>query len=58
MIGANDRQQMIGDGLNEKFGTDPWYLAYEERVQQFGKLVTSRHIPCSGSACRPSALIR
>ncbi|MBB3457806.1 hypothetical protein FHT86_006124 [Rhizobium sp. BK313] len=45
MIGANDRQQMIGDGLNEKFGTDPWYLAYEERVQQFGKLVTSRHIP-------------
>ncbi|MBB4566492.1 SGNH/GDSL hydrolase family protein [Rhizobium leucaenae] len=45
MIGANDRQQMTGDGLNEKFGTDPWYLAYEERVQQFGKLVTSRHIP-------------
>ncbi|MEF0940693.1 SGNH/GDSL hydrolase family protein [Rhizobium sp. BR 362] len=45
MIGANDRQQMTGDGLNEKFGTDPWFLAYEERVQQFGKLVTSRHIP-------------
>ncbi|MGY5778934.1 SGNH/GDSL hydrolase family protein [Rhizobium sp. LEGMi135b] len=45
MIGANDRQQMIGDGLNEKYGTDPWFLAYEERVQQFAKLVTSRHIP-------------
>ena len=45
MIGANDRQQMIGDGLNEKFGTDPWFMAYEERVQQFAKLVTSRHIP-------------
>ncbi len=45
MIGANDRQQMIGDGLNEKYGTDPWFIAYEERVQQFAKLVTSRHIP-------------
>ncbi|MQB41952.1 DUF459 domain-containing protein [Rhizobium sp. ICMP 5592] len=45
MIGANDRQQIIGDGLNEKYGTDPWFLAYEERVQQFAKLVTSRHIP-------------
>ncbi|MDE1996306.1 MAG: DUF459 domain-containing protein, partial [Rhizobiaceae bacterium] len=45
MVGANDRQQLIGDGLNEKFGTDPWFLAYEERVQEFGKLVTSRHIP-------------
>ncbi|TXH85378.1 MAG: DUF459 domain-containing protein [Rhizobium sp.] len=45
MIGANDRQQMIGEGLNEKYGTDPWFLAYEERVQQFAKLVTSRHIP-------------
>ena len=45
MLGANDRQQMIGDGLNEKYGTDPWFLAYEERVQQFAKLVTSRHIP-------------
>ncbi|MGY5808458.1 SGNH/GDSL hydrolase family protein [Rhizobium sp. LEGMi198b] len=45
MIGANDRQQMTGDGLNEKFGTDPWYLAYEERVQQFGRLVTNHHIP-------------
>lgn len=45
MIGANDRQLMIGDGLNEKFGTDAWYMAYEERVQAFGKLVTERHIP-------------
>ncbi|NTG46037.1 DUF459 domain-containing protein [Agrobacterium rhizogenes] len=45
MIGANDRQQIIGDGLNEKYGTDPWFLAYEERVQQFAKLVTNRHIP-------------
>jgi hypothetical protein len=45
MLGANDRQQIIGDGLNEKYGTDPWFLAYEERVQQFAKLVTSRHIP-------------
>ncbi|NLR99619.1 DUF459 domain-containing protein [Rhizobium sp. P38BS-XIX] len=45
MIGANDRQQIIGDGLNEKYGTDPWFLAYEERVQQIAKLVTSRHIP-------------
>ncbi|AYG60406.1 DUF459 domain-containing protein [Rhizobium jaguaris] len=45
MIGANDRQQMVGDGLNEKYGTDPWFLAYEERIQEFGKLVTSRHIP-------------
>jgi hypothetical protein len=45
MIGSNDRQQMIGDGLNEKFGTDAWYMAYEERVQDFAKLVTDRHIP-------------
>jgi hypothetical protein len=45
MIGANDRQQMIGDGINEKFGTDAWYMAYEERVQEFGRLVTDRHIP-------------
>lgn len=45
MLGANDRQQIIGEGLNEKYGTDPWFLAYEERVQQFAKVVTSRHIP-------------
>jgi hypothetical protein len=45
MVGSNDRQQMIGDGLNEKYGTDPWFLAYEERVEQFAKLVTGRHIP-------------
>lgn len=45
MIGANDRQQMIAPGLNEKFGTDIWFLAYEERVQAFAKLVTARHIP-------------
>jgi hypothetical protein len=45
MIGANDRQQMVGDNLNEKFGTDAWYMAYEERVQDFGKLITDRHIP-------------
>jgi hypothetical protein len=45
MIGANDRQQMVGEGLNEKFGTEAWYMAYEERVQSFGKLVTDRHIP-------------
>jgi uncharacterized protein len=45
MIGSNDRQQMTGAGLNEKFGTDAWYMAYEERVQEFAKLVTDRHIP-------------
>jgi hypothetical protein len=45
MIGANDRQQMVAPGLNEKFGTDTWLLAYEERVQAFAKLVTARHIP-------------
>lgn len=45
MIGANDRQQMIAPGLNEKFGTDIWLLAYEERVQTFAKLLTARHIP-------------
>ncbi len=44
-IGANDRQQMIAPGLNEKFGSDIWLLAYEERVQAFAKLVTARHIP-------------
>lgn len=44
-LGANDRQQMIAPGLNETFGTDTWYLAYEERVQEFAKLVTGRHIP-------------
>lgn len=45
MLGANDRQQLIAPGLNEKFGTDIWFLAYEERVQAFAKLITSRHIP-------------
>jgi hypothetical protein len=44
-LGANDRQQMIAPGLNENFGSDIWYLAYEERVQAFAKLVTGRHIP-------------
>jgi uncharacterized protein len=44
-LGANDRQQLIAPGLNEKFGSDIWFLAYEERVQAFAKLVTSRHIP-------------
>ncbi|WFS00046.1 DUF459 domain-containing protein [Rhizobium tumorigenes] len=44
-IGANDRQQMIAPGLNEKFGSDIWSLAYEERVQAFAKLVSARHIP-------------
>ncbi|WP_086005361.1 DUF459 domain-containing protein [Rhizobium freirei] len=45
MLGANDRQPIIGSGLNEKYGTDPWFLAYEERVQQFAKLITNRRIP-------------
>ena len=45
MIGANDRQQMTAPGLDEKFGTDIWFLAYEERVQTFAKLITARHIP-------------
>jgi len=44
-LGANDRQQMNAPGLNEKFGSDIWFLAYEERVQAFAKLVTGRHIP-------------
>jgi uncharacterized protein len=45
MIGANDRQQMIGDQLNEKFGSDVWFIAYEARVLAFAKIVASRHIP-------------
>lgn len=45
MIGANDRQQMVGDQLNEKFGSDVWFIAYEARVLAFAKIVTSRHIP-------------
>lgn len=44
-LGANDRQQLIAPGLNEKFGSDTWFLAYEERVQAFAKLVAGRHIP-------------
>jgi len=44
-LGANDRQTMTAPGLNEKFGSDTWTLAYEERVQAFAKLVTGRHIP-------------
>jgi hypothetical protein len=44
-LGANDRQQLIAPGLNEKFGSDTWFLAYEERVQAFARLATSRHIP-------------
>lgn len=45
MIGANDRQRMTAPGIDEKFGTDIWLLAYEERVQALAKLVTARHIP-------------
>jgi hypothetical protein len=45
MIGANDRQQMVGDGANEKFGTDEWYTAYQARIEAFGKAVTDNHIP-------------
>ena len=45
MIGANDRQRMTATGLDEKFGSDIWLLAYEERVQAFAKLATARHIP-------------
>jgi hypothetical protein len=45
MVGANDRQQMVGDQLNEKFGSDVWFIAYEARVLAFAKIVTSRHIP-------------
>jgi hypothetical protein len=45
MVGANDRQQMVGDQLNEKFGSDLWFIAYEARVLAFAKIVASRHIP-------------
>jgi uncharacterized protein len=45
MIGANDRQQIVDDTLKEKYGTDVWFMAYEARVLEFAKQVTSRNIP-------------
>jgi hypothetical protein len=45
MIGANDRQQMVGNQLNEKYGTDVWFMGYEARILAFAKIVTSRNIP-------------
>lgn len=50
-IGANDRQQMIAPGLNEKFGSDTWLLAYEERVQALQSSLPRGISRSSGLAC-------
>ncbi|MCJ8521298.1 DUF459 domain-containing protein [Rhizobium tarimense] len=45
MIGANDRQQMKTENARLEFPSGAWFKEYEERVREFGTIVTSRKIP-------------
>lgn len=44
-IGANDRQQVVANGVKVKFRTDEWLAEYQSRVLNFDKIVTSRNVP-------------
>lgn len=44
-IGANDRQQVVANGVKVKFRTDEWFAEYQSRVQNFDRIVTSRNVP-------------
>ncbi|MEZ2128335.1 MULTISPECIES: DUF459 domain-containing protein [unclassified Sinorhizobium] len=44
-IGANDRQQVVANGVKVKFRTDEWFAEYQSRVLNFDKIVTDRNVP-------------
>lgn len=44
-IGANDRQQVVANGVKVKFRTDEWFAEYQSRVLNLDKIVTSRNVP-------------
>ncbi len=45
MIGANDRQQMLVDGVREDVRTENWNKEYAERANELAKAITARKVP-------------
>ncbi len=45
MIGANDRQQLVVDGVKTAVRSEPWTKEYERRIESLAQAVASRKIP-------------
>lgn len=45
MIGANDRQQMLVDGVRETVRSENWNREYAERTGELGKAISSQKVP-------------
>lgn len=45
MIGANDRQQMLVDGVREAVRSENWSREYAERADELAKAITARKVP-------------
>ncbi|MEW9804395.1 DUF459 domain-containing protein [Mesorhizobium sp. ZMM04-5] len=45
MIGANDRQQMLVDGVRETVRSEAWNREYADRAQRLAKAITARNVP-------------
>ena len=45
MIGANDRQQMLVDGVRETVRSENWNREYAERASELAKAIAARKVP-------------
>lgn len=45
MIGANDRQQMLVDGVRETVRSQSWSREYARRAEELAKAITARNVP-------------
>lgn len=45
MIGANDRQQMLVDGVRETVRSQNWNKEYAERAEALAKAISARNVP-------------
>ncbi len=45
MIGANDRQQMLVDGVRETVRSENWNKEYAERASELAKAIAARKVP-------------
>ncbi|MEQ1944752.1 DUF459 domain-containing protein [Mesorhizobium sp. VNQ89] len=45
MIGANDRQQMLVDGVRETVRSENWNRQYADRAEELAKAIAARKVP-------------
>ncbi|MBL8580353.1 MAG: DUF459 domain-containing protein [Mesorhizobium sp.] len=45
MIGANDRQQMLVEGVNESVRSENWSRQYTDRADELAKAIAARKVP-------------